>query len=138
MRYESPDLRQCLEHATSSQLEAILRDSPDDYWRRGGSGEATLSDDTGPLLSITQPERSLFFILRLNGWIVPFDGSPCDAMVESEFGGNPFWIPRACLVGVDTGVEILSHFATHCSLWPGVCWRAWNQIPLPENFPHEQ
>ena len=90
MRYESPDLSQVIEAPTVAEIETSLRETPYDYWQRGGSGEAILRDDDGKMLSITQPKEGRFFLLLLNDWFVPYNGQSCDAWVESEFGGNPF------------------------------------------------
>ena len=137
VQYESPDLSDVWQNPTAAQLEAVLRESPYEYWQGGGSGEAILRGQAGLILSITQPERGWFFLLLLDEWLVPYDGSPCDALIESEFGGNPFWIPRACLVDVDAAVGIATHFAAQFDPWPGVKWRNWAQLPLPADYPHE-
>ena len=136
MRYESPDLNECLDNPTDAQLEAVLRESPYEYWQRGGSGEATLREGQA-MLSISQPERGWYFLGLLPDFRVPCDGGTCGAFVKSEFGGNPFWIPRACLVGVDDAVAIATYFAAHRAPWPGLEWRVWDDLPLPADYPHE-
>jgi hypothetical protein len=95
------------------------------YWQQGGNGEAAIGvakrpgdgrkvshavierDGTKveyvagqPRLCIKQPEPERFFFTwdGDEGWVVPYDGSGCEAFVMDERGGNPFKIPRACLV----------------------------------------
>jgi hypothetical protein len=126
-----------LDNPTAAQIETILRENPYEYWQRGGGGEAILRDGAGRILSITQPDTGSFFFILLNDWLVPYDGGSCEPLLESEFGGNPFWIPRACLVGLDEAVGITSHFIARSEPWPGVSWRLWHELPLPAGYPHE-
>lgn len=68
-------------------------------------------------------------------WLVPYDGGSCEELIEDERGGDPFGIPRACLISVDHAVEVVRHFMSHQEPWPGVPWRYWHELPLCESYP---
>jgi hypothetical protein len=139
MRYKAPDDLMFIESPTADQLARIIRDSPHEYWQRGGNGEASLDAGPGlPSLSIKQPEPARFFMTfakPLENWLVPYDGASCEELVRDERGGDPFWIPRACLISVHEAVEIVRHFLSHQAPWPGVLWRYWHELPLTDSYP---
>jgi len=105
MRYEAPEDQVFIESPTADQLAHIIRDSPHEYWQRGGNGEACLDAGPGlPSLWIKQPVPERFFVTYAKppeNWLVPYDGGSCEELIEDERGGDPFWIPRACLISVD-------------------------------------
>jgi hypothetical protein len=139
MRYHAPNDRDVMTDPTPEQLEQVLRTSPLAYWQQGGNGEASLdAGPGGPSLWIKQPEPDWFFVTFSrwpDNWLVPYDGRPCDALVQDERGGDPFWIPRACLVGVDEAVTIVSYFLSRREPSPKVSWRFWHKLPLDESYP---
>jgi hypothetical protein len=138
VRYKAPDDQTWLRDPTPADIAAIVRDQPLGYWHAGGNGEAALEGEDGRLLlSIKQPVAGRFFVLRLDDWTVPYDGGPCDALLEDESGGNPFWIPVACTIGTEDAVRVLSHFVATRELWSGVPWRSWYDLPLPPDYPYE-
>lgn len=139
MRYFAPDERVVLEGPTPEQLEQLLRCSPHEYWQQGGNGEAML--DAGPgeaQLWIKQPEPAKFFVTYSApgaNWLVPYEGGSCESLVLDERGGDPFWIPRACLVGVDQAVEIVACFLRRKEPSPVVSWSYWHDLPLSDSYP---
>jgi hypothetical protein len=139
VRYLAPDDQVVLNDPTPEQLEQILRFSSHDYWQQGGNGEAMLDGGPGePELWIKQPEPRQFFVTYFvpkADSLVPYDGSSCEALVEDERGGNPFWIPRACLVGVDQAVDIVSCFLLSQHPSPVVSWCFWHELPLSDSYP---
>jgi len=125
---------------TINELELILRARPHSYWQQGGNGEAALNAGPGgPSLWIKQPEPERFFLTFAKppaDWLVPYNGGSCESLIEDERGGDPFWIPRACLVGVDDAVEIVSCFLARSEPSARVQWRYWHDLPLPESYPN--
>jgi hypothetical protein len=137
--YRAPDDIEVVTNPTETQLIQTLREQPHSYWLQGGNGEASLEADGGdPALWIKQPEPGRFFLTFSSGrdaWLVPFDGGTCDMLVEDERGGDPFWIPRACLIDVEDAVEAVIWFLTHTSPSPKLVWRFWHQLPLSDDYP---
>lgn len=138
MIYAPPD-GFCIYEPTARQLARIIRDHPHEYWQQGGNGEATLGYGPGwPALWIKKPEPALFFITYSHpslDWVVPYDGGSCEALVENERGGDPFWIPRACLISVDHAVEVAQFFLSDQLPWPGIPWSFWHEVPLTNSYP---
>jgi hypothetical protein len=132
VRYQAPNESDVLTDPTPEQLESILRTHPHTYWQQGGNGEAIVdSGPGGPSLWIKQPEPERFFITFANppdNWLVPYDGDPCKSFIEDERGGDPFSIPRPCLVAVDEAVGIVTFFLTHRKPSPNVVWRYWEEL----------
>lgn len=139
MKYHAPDDRTEIEDPTPDQMEVILRNSPHLYWQQGGNGEASLEVGPGlPSLWIKQPEPLLFFVTFFKprtDWLVPYNGESCDALIRDERGGDPFWIPRACVIGMDQAVDVVRHFIRHHEPSPAVRWCCWGQLPLPDSYP---
>ncbi len=139
MRYHAPNDRDVLTDPTLEQLEHILRTSPHAYWQQGGNGEAILDARPGePSLWLKQPLPERFLVTYSKppaDWLVPYDGGSCLPLVKDERGGDPFWIPIACLIGVDEAVEIVSCFLRHREPSSCVSWRYWHELPLPESYP---
>ncbi len=139
MRYFAPDERTVLNEPTQQELEQVLRRSPHDYWQQGGNGEAEI--DAGPgeaKLWIKQPEPARFFVTYSApgaNWLVPYAGGSCESLVRDERGGDPFWIPRACLVSVDEAVAIVSAFLLRREPSPVVSWCYWHELPLSDSYP---
>jgi hypothetical protein len=158
MVYQAPDERTLLFDPTPEQVADIVLNSPHEYWQQGGNGEAAIevvrspgedrptrsrvvrSDGTvveaiagEPSLWIKQPAPHLFFFTWDcgTGWFVPFDGTGCDAFVMDERGGDPFRIPRACLVDAGSAVAIASDFLATRGRSSVVNWAAWCDLPLP-------
>jgi len=65
----------------------------------------------------------------------PYGGESCESLVRVERGGDPFWIPRACLVGVDQAVEIVSYFLLQRERSPAVSWCYWHELQLSDSYP---
>lgn len=139
MRYYAPNDTDIVDNPTAEHLKKVLRTSTHAYWQQGGNGEAILdADPSGPSIWIKQPEPGRFFLTFSKppeNWLVPYDGTSCDDLVEDERGGDPFWIPRACLVEVDAAVEIVSHFLASHSASPNISWRYWHELPLGDSYP---
>jgi hypothetical protein len=139
MRYQAPNEQDASTDPTPEHLERILRTSPHSYWQQGGNGEAILdAGRAGPSIWIKQPEPERFFVTFCKppaDWLVPYDGGPCEQLIQDERGGDPFWIPRACLVSVDDAVEIMSYFLRQQEPSPGISWRYWHELPLTESYP---
>ena len=139
MRFFAPDDRVVLLNPTSQELERVIRTSPHSYWQQGGNGEAILGGDSGEAaLWVKQPEPGWFFVTYSKppaDWLVPYDGRPCESLIEDERGGDPFWMPRACLIDVDQTVDVVSWFLSHQEPSPRVSWRYWHELPLPESYP---
>jgi hypothetical protein len=135
MHYTAPDERIKIPNPTFEQLEHLLRDSPYSYWQQGGNGEAMLNAGVGkPSLWIKQPEPGRFFITYANppaNWLVPYNGEPCTELVPDERGGDPFLIPRACLIDTEHAVDIVRCFLKHCQPSPLVRWCYWHELELP-------
>lgn len=135
MRYYAPDDREVLSDPTPEQLERVLRNSSHSYWQQGGNGEAILdAGPNGPALWVKQPEPGKFFFTYSRpsaNWLVPYNGDSCEDLLNDERGGDPFLIPRACLVGTEQAVDIVRHFLV--SQVPASCvkWRYWHELPLP-------
>jgi hypothetical protein len=159
--YQAPDDRTLLVGPTPGQIADILRGSGADYWQSGGNGEASIDvirspgedvptrrrmtkpDGTSvefvegePSLWIKRPEDGRFFFTwdRAEGWWVPYDGGDCGSFVIDERGGDPFRIPRACLVDLRAAIEIASHFLSTLRRSPAVQWARWSDLPLPEGW----
>ncbi|HEX7380406.1 MAG TPA: hypothetical protein VF278_25050 [Pirellulales bacterium] len=158
--YEAPD-GDLIIQPTPEQLAAIIRHAGHEYWQRGGDGEAAirvakrhddgrnvshaviLRDGTKveyaagqPELWIKQPEPERFFLTWdcHQGPIVPYDGSGCEAFVMDERGGNPFKIPRACLVAPAEAVETVREFLQSRGRSKVVRWLSWYELPLPADW----
>jgi hypothetical protein len=136
MRYFAPDDRTDLRDPTREQLERVVRTSPHSYWQQGGNSEAILAAGPGePNLWIKQPLPERFFITYSkpsHNWLVPYDGGPCESLVEDERGGDPFLIPKACLIDTDQAVEVISYFLSRREPSPSVPWCYWHELPIPE------
>lgn len=64
-------------------------------------------------------------------WLVPYNGGPCEELLSRQRGGDPFLIPRACLV--DTmGIAVVRFFLAFKQPAPEVVWRYWHELPLPD------
>jgi hypothetical protein len=139
MRYHAPNEHDVLIDPTPEQLEHVLRTSPHAYWQQGGNSEAILdASPGGPSLWIKQPEPERYFVTYSKpsaNWLVPYDGGSCETLVQDERGGDPFWIPRSCLIGVEDSIEIVSYFLKHQDQSPGVSWCFWHELPLPKTYP---
>ena len=160
MVFEAPS-GELLFEPTQEQLAAIISQSGPSYWQQGGNGEAAIrvarrpGDDRPrshavlkpdgtqveylagqPQLWIKRPEAGGFFFTWDNheGWVVPYDGSGCEAFVMDERGGDPFKIPRACLVGTEKAVEIANEFLRSRERSPAVHWESWYQLPITEDW----
>jgi hypothetical protein len=139
MRYHAPDDRTVLTNPGPGQLEEILRTSPFSYWQLGGNGEASL--DAGPheaSLWIKQPERGRFFLTFAKppkDCLVPYDGQPCEPLVEDERGGDSFWIPRAYLVDTDQAVDAVLWFLKCQEPTATFNWLYWHELPLADSYP---
>jgi hypothetical protein len=136
MVYEAPDDRTKLLDPTPEQLAAIFLRTDHSYWLQGGNGEAAirLVKEHGdvPWLWIKSPEPRKFFfawIFGPEGNYSPFDDTQGDGCIEDECGGDPFWLPRCCLVNPTTAVEIASHFVRTRDRSPTVSWREWQELP---------
>jgi hypothetical protein len=159
--YQAPDDRTLLVEPTPEHLASIFRESGDDYWQSGGNGEASIDvirspgedvpsrvgmiqpDGTSvefvwgkPSLWIKRPEAGRFFFTWdcAEGWWVPYDGGECNSFVMDERGGDPFKIPRACLVDLPSAIEIASHFLIDQRRSPVVQWAQWSDLPLPDGW----
>jgi hypothetical protein len=142
-----------------AQLADILHSTGQEYWLRGGNGEATLdvirepgesvashrSMTTAdgitveyaagqPSLWIKQSEPGWYFIT----WsphggeeLVPYDGSDIEPFVVEERGGDPFRVPRACLVAPQAAAEIVREYLTSRRRSGVVQWRPWHEVELP-------
>ena len=139
MRYYAPEDGVVLDEPTTEQLEGILRSSPHEYWQQGGNGQAVLDAGRGEAeLWIKQPEPARFFFTYAGpkaDWLVPYDGGSCESLVQDECGGDPFWIPHACLVDVEQAVEIVSCFLRRREPSPIVSWCYWHELPLSDSYP---
>ena len=82
-----------------------------------------------------QAQFFVTFAVRKADWLVPYDGGSCESLIQDERGGDPFWIPRACLVSVDQTVEIVSHFLFRREPSPAVSWCYWHDLPLSDSYP---
>jgi hypothetical protein len=148
-----------------AQLSDILLTTGQDYWLRGGNGEATLDvvrepgDSVAshrsmttadrvtveyaagqPSLWIKQPETGWYFLTWYPGAgedLVPYDGSSIEPFVVEERGGEPFRVPRACLVSAQIAAEIVREYLVSRKRSGVVKWRPWWEVelPLPENTP---
>jgi hypothetical protein len=136
LRYDAPDDRTVLTDPAPEQLERELRDRPHAYWQQGGNGEAVLDAGPGePSLWIKQPEPGRFFLTYSHppaNWLVPYSGGPREDLIRDERGGDPFLIPRACLVGTDEAVEAVRFFLEARRPGPGLAWRYWHELPLTD------
>ncbi len=136
MRYDAPDDRTVITDPTPEQLERELRDRPYTYWRQGGNAEAIVATGPGgPLLGIKQPEPGWFFLTFFHppaNWLVPYGGGSCEDLVRDERGGDPFLIPRACLVGTDDAVEAVRFFVATRHPSPTLAWQYWDELPLTD------
>lgn len=137
MRYSAPDDHTVLMNPSPQELEDILRASPPSYWQQGGNGEASL--DAGQAsLWIKQPEPDRFFLTLARppeDWLVPYNGQSCELLVEDERGGDPFWIPRACLINTDQAVDAVLWFLKRQEPTPIFVWCYWHELPLTESYP---
>lgn len=135
MQYSAPDDRTVLRDPAAEQLERELRDRPYACWQGGGNGEAILDAGAGgPSLWIKQPEPGRFFLTYAHppaNWLVPYTGGPCEDLVHDERGGDPFLIPRACLVDTDQAVAAVRYFLEAHQPTPVMDWRYWHELPLP-------
>ncbi len=141
------------------QLADILHTTGQDYWLRGGNGEATLAvaREPGesvashrsmttadgvkvdyaagqPSLWIKQPEVGWYFITWSQpggGELVPYDGSSIEPFVLEERGGDPFRVPRACLVTPQTAAEVVKEYLLSRRRSDIVRWIAWFEVELP-------
>jgi hypothetical protein len=142
-----------------AQLTDILLTTGQEYWLRGGNGEATLdvvrepgdpvashramTTSEGvtveyaagqPSLWIKQPEPDWYFVTwsRSAGEeLVPYDGSSIEPFVVEERGGEPFRVPRACLVPPNTAAEIVREYLVSRQRSGVVKWRPWFEVELP-------
>jgi hypothetical protein len=139
VRYQAPDDLTVIELPTKELLERLIRESPLSYWQQGGNGEASLEAGPGrPSLWIKQPEPGRFFFTYAappHDLLVPFDGGSCEPLIRDERGGDPFWIPRACTVGTDEAVEIVSCFIEREEPSPRLAWCYWHELPLADSYP---
>lgn len=161
MVYEAPDGALLFE-PTPDQMADIVRCTDHDYWRQGGDGEAALRvgrrpgdrrkaycavitpqgvgaefSAEQPELWIKQPEPGRFFFTwngEAEGWVVPYDGSDCEAFIMDERGGDPFKIPRACLVDRRRAVEVVQEFLRSRGRSEAVQWLPWSELPLPRGW----
>ena len=159
MVYEAPD-NSLLFDPTSEQIASIIQNSDYEYWQRGADGEAAIrvAKRPGdgrrvshgvikpdglkveyaagqPELWIKQPEPGRFFFTwDSQGWFVPYDGSGCEAFVMDERGGDPFKIPRACLVDAAVAVQVACEYLQSRGRSEVVPWLPWSELPLPPDW----
>jgi hypothetical protein len=154
--YEAPD-GSCIFNPTFQQLCDVIMQSSSEYWQSGGNAEAFIRfaqgsaasrqtrlahenhglriefTDNAPELWIKRPEDGAFLFTWVgdNGrWIVPYDGTSCDVFVADERGGDPFKIPRACLVNVQQALEIVREFLRSSGRADSINWLSWYELPL--------
>jgi hypothetical protein len=116
------------------------------YWQGGANGEAQIvpavfeegrliavAGGGHPSLYIKAPAARQFFLAwRCKiGWYSPFNGESAAGYIEDECGGNPFFVPRACLVRPEIAAEIVSHFLGAAERADVVTWLAWDDLPEP-------
>ena len=156
--YQSPD-GALLFDPTPQQMALILTTSEHRYWLQGGNGEAAINVirepheevpshrslitpdgirvdfvNDQPSLWIKSPEPNRFFITwcRLpEGEFVPYDGSSIEPFVVEERGGDPFRVPRACLVQPSIASEIVREFLISRQRSSAVRWELWYELELP-------
>lgn len=121
---------------TPEQIEHELRERSHAYWQHGGNGEAVLNSGPGdPAMWIKQPEPGEFFLTYSHppaNWLVPYRGGECETVVEDERGGDPFLIPRACLVGTEEAVNAVLFFLKTRRPTTTLTWQYWHDLPLSE------
>lgn len=160
MVYQAPDGNLLFE-PTPEQMASIILHRDHLYWQQGGNGEgairvarqpgdgrkvshAIINPDGmrveyvegQPELWIKQPEPASFFFTWdcRDGWVVPYDGTGCEAFVMDERGGDPFKIPRACLVDAHQALEVVREFLQSRGRSDVVRWLPWSELPLPADW----
>ena len=93
-----------------------------------------------PSLWIKQPEPGWYFV---TWWspadgeeLVPYDGSSIEPFVVEKRGGEPFRVPRACLISSQTAAEIVREYLVSRQRSGVVRWRQWAEVELP--FPGQE
>jgi len=151
--YEGPD-QGVIADPTAAQLSYNLLSRPLGYWRQG-SGEAALrvgrrpgdqrkrshaivGRDGKPIaeylagypeLWVTQPEPGAFFVIWAEGtWFVPYDRSGREGVVIDERCGEPFKVPRSCLVDGAGALRIAEHFLHTRERLPSITWSPWDDV----------
>lgn len=137
LRYEAPD-GSISDDPSPASLRAVVEDSPPEYWQRGGNGEAVISvHGSREMLCIKQPPTTPDYLLTFmdaSSYLVPYTGGSLDDFVWEERGGDPFKVPRACLVARSVAADVVVHFAESRCVLPTVNWISWDELPESYHF----
>ena len=159
LRYIAPDLRQSLD-PDEPLLRTEIHDKPWSEWDKSHNAEAVLEvllgpNDTStpkytqvtrngktyrisskhPSLLLKQPDPGSFYVTWMDDdEYVPYNGDdPCDYTL-SHCGGNPFYIPLACVTDTETTFRIASTFLRDLSRDGCVNWVKWHDLDLPDEW----
>jgi Immunity protein Imm1 len=83
-------------------------------------------------LYIKVPVAGQFFLAwfrKGDGSYSPYNGEPDSGYIEDECGGNPFFIPRACLVPSRVAAEVVRYFLETRERSPVATWWDWGNLP---------
>ncbi len=123
----------------SATLQVILdEDEQGDYSIEGHLPTNTFYRISAqhPYLAIFQPEPDDFFVICFeNGQeFYHCSGDSFEDFVVVHSGGEQHRIPRACLVGPETALQILIDFMQTFSRSTVVDWRPQDELPVSEDF----
>ena len=118
--------------AGSFNLRELFQDPLLSNWSHFGSGELALTDtESGLSLSLMYVGNDRFFLdWHRDGRMVVFSGGDTTEFVTTEMGGDPFRIPKACLVSGEAALAALSYAVTNKGRDPSLTWRRMDEVPF--------
>ena len=105
-------------------------------WPVFGNGQLLLTEfGTSIALCIDRADKDLFFLdWHHDGRMVPYNGIATEEYVEIDMGGDPFRIPRACLVDATAALDALKYAAHHKTRDPRLNWVRMDEVPFERGW----
>lgn len=132
VEFQPPDESQPRQQLTADQAASLMLETDFDYWQQGGNGEGWISlpdSDATLLIKQTIQDGYLLTMQSSEDLRVPCSGAGFDEFAWDERGGEPFKVPRSCLVDPTTASRIVHDYATTGGESAAVSWISWYDLP---------
>jgi hypothetical protein len=132
VEFQSPDDLAPRRQLTPDEAAELILESNYEFWRQGGNGEGTITypgNNTSLCIKESLRDGFLLTLLTDDDQLMPYSGDGLDDFVWDERGGDPFKVPRACLVSRATAAEIVRYYATCGGQSDIVQWISWYNLP---------
>jgi hypothetical protein len=132
VEFQPPSERAPIQQLTADEAAQLILDSDFEVWQQGGNGEGVFSFVGGCnslLIKQTLQDGFLLTLLTSDDQRSPCSGAGFEEFVWDERGGEPFKVPRACLVSPTTAAEIVRFYASRGGESEDVAWISWYDLP---------